>query len=337
MTETVDAVSELSLYQEKDGLAPSFSGKRGYMRTKQLFGVRIRKDIKRYWKAYLLVLPVILFYLLFCYKPMYGLLIAFKKFSPVKGIWESNWVGFKYFGEFFSSHYFTRLLRNTVMISLTSLVAGFPAPIILALLLNEMKNRKFKRFTQTVSYLPHFISLVVTCGLIKTFVSSTGIITQFLGLFGVDQVSLLSRPEYFLPIYVISNIWSGAGWDAIIYLSALSGINQELYEAARIDGAGRWQQMLHVTLPGISGTIIIMLLLRLGGLMNVGHEKIILLYNPGIYEAADVISTFVYRKGLLDFQWSYSAAVGLFNSMINFIIIIVFNRISKKVTEVSLW
>lgn len=304
---------------------------------KEPLGQRLKKDMKRYWKAYLLVIPVIVFYLLFCYKPMYGIIIAFKKFSPGKGILGSDWVGLRYFKEFFSSYYFGRLLSNTIVISLSTLIFGFPAPIILALLLNEVKNEKFKRFTQTISYLPHFISLVVTCELIKKFVADTGIITQFLGLFGVDQISLLSRPEYFVPIYVISNIWSGVGWGAIIYLSALSGIDQELYEAAKIDGAGRWRQTLHVTLPGISGTIIIMLLLRLGSIMNVGHEKIILLYNPGIYETADVISTFVYRKGLLDYQWSYSTAVGLFNSVINFVIVVIFNKLSKKFTEVGLW
>lgn len=301
---------------------------------------RLRKDAKKYWMAYLLALPVIIYYILFHYKPLYGVLIAFKDYRPTLGVWKSPWAdnfGFRHFIDFFGSYYFKRLLRNTLVISLSGLALSFPAPIVLALLLNEIKNEKFKRITQTVSYLPHFISLVVICSLIRNFVSSNGIITQFLGLFGFPQESLLSHPEYFTAIYVISNIWSGTGWGAIIYLAALSGIDQELYEAARIDGANRWKQTLHVTLPGISHTIIIMLLLRIGNTMNVGHEKIMLLYNEGIYETADVISTYVYRAGLQNYQWSYSSAVGLFNNVVNFLLIILFNRISKKISDVSLW
>ena len=305
------------------------------------FGVRLKKDMKRYRGAYLLVVPVVVFYLLFCYKPMYGVIIAFKDFSPAAGIWGSDWTGsfgFQHFIDFFGSFYFKRVLRNTLVISLTSILFGFPAPIIFALLLNEIKSEKFKRITQTISYMPHFISTVVICGMITMFVSEKGFITQLLTFLGGEGgVSLLSKEEYFVPIYVISGIWQEVGWGAIIYLAALSGIDQQLYEAAQIDGANRWKQMIHVTLPGISGQIIIMFLLRIGRVMNVGHEKIILLYNAGIYETADVISTFVYRKGLLEYQWSYSAAIGIFNSIINFIIIIVFNKISKKYSEVSLW
>ena len=231
-----------------------------------------------------------------------------------------------------------RVLRNTLVISLTSILFGFPAPIIFALLLNEIKSEKFKRITQTISYMPHFISTVVICGMITMFVSEKGFITQLLTFLGGEGgVSLLSKEEYFVPIFVISGIWQEVGWGAIIYLAALAGIDQQLYEATQIDGANRWQQVIHVTLPGISGQIIIMFLLRIGRVMNVGHEKIILLYNAGIYETADVISTFVYRKGLLEYQWSYSAAIGIFNSIINFIIIIMFNKISKKYSEVGLW
>lgn len=304
---------------------------------KKSFGKRLGRDLKKYSGVYIMVLPVVIFYLLFCYKPMYGILIAFKDFSPAAGILGSDWVGFRYFKEFFHSYYFTRILKNTLVISLTSIIVGFPMPIIFALLLNEIKNQKFKRITQTISYMPHFISLVVVCSMIKMFTASNGFITYILSFFGGQDYSLLTRPGYFLPIYVLSGIWQEIGWGSIIYLAALSGIDQELYEAARIDGAGRWKQTLHVTLPGISGTIIIMLLLRIGNIMNVGHEKILLLYNPGIYETADVISTFVYRKGLQDYQWGYSTAVGIFNSIINFTVVMVFNKISKKVSEVSLW
>ena len=298
------------------------------------------REMKKYWKAYILVVPVIAYYILFCYKPMYGVLIAFKNYRPVLGVWRSPWAdnfGFQHFIDFFSSYYFIRILKNTLVISITTLLIGFPAPIVLALLLNELKNERFKRITQTISYLPHFISLVVTCALINDFVSSHGLITQFLGIFGFEQKSLLSSPKYFLPIYVISNIWQGIGWGSIIYLAALSGIDQELYDAAKIDGAGRWRQTLHVTLPGISGTIIIMFLLRMGNVMSIGHEKIMLLYNPGIYETADVISTYVYRSGLQSNQWSYSSAIGLFNSIVNFCVVFLFNKISKKVSEVGLW
>lgn len=305
------------------------------------FGVRLKKDMKRYRGAYLLVIPVVVFYLLFCYKPMYGVIIAFKDFSPAAGIWESDWTGsfgFQHFIDFFDSFYFKRVLRNTLVISMTSILFGFPAPIIFALLLNEIKSEKFKRITQTISYMPHFISTVVICGMITMFVSEKGFITQLLTFLGGEGgVSLLSKEEYFVPIFVISGIWQEVGWGAIIYLAALAGIDQQLYEATQIDGANRWQQVIHVTLPGISGQIIIMFLLRIGRVMNVGHEKIILLYNAGIYETADVISTFVYRKGLLEYQWSYSAAIGIFNSIINFIIIIMFNKISKKYSEVGLW
>lgn len=305
--------------------------------NKKLSFKRLGKDLRRYSDAYILVIPVVLYYLLFDYKSMYGVIIAFKDFSPGAGIFGSDWVGLRNFMDFFKSYYFWRLLKNTLVISLTSIVFGFPMPIIFALLLNEIRSSKFKRITQTISYMPHFISTVVFCGMISMFVSDKGLITQILSVFGVPQVSLLTRPEYFVPIYVISGIWKDLGWGAIIYLSALTSIDQELYEAAKIDGAGRWQQTVHVTLPGISNTIIIMLLMRLGSIMSVGYEKIILLYNEGIYETADVISSFVYRKGLLNYQWSYSAAVGLFNSVINFILVMMFNKISKKYSEVSLW
>ena len=303
-------------------------------------GRRLRRDFRLYYDAYLLIIPVVVYYLLFCYKPMYGVIIAFKDFSPAAGILGSDWAGsfgFQHFLDFFGSYYFWRILRNTIVISLSSLIFGFPAPIILALLLNEVRSSAFKRITQTISYMPHFISLVVVCSLIHIFTSDTGPVTAFLSLFGMERVSLLSRQQYFVPVYVLPGIWQEIRWGAIIYLAAMTGIDQGLYEAARIDGANRWQQTVHITLPGILPTVVIMLLLRLGSMMNVGFEKIILLYNSGTYETADVISTFVYRKGLNDFQWSYSSAVGLFNSVINFCLILIFNRISRRVSEISLW
>lgn len=298
---------------------------------------RLMKDLKKYKTLYLLIIPVVIWYILFCYKPMYGVIIAFKDYRPGLGIAGSKWVGLKHFKQFFDSFYFGRTLKNTLVISLSQIIFGFPAPIIFALLLNEIKNMKFKRITQTISYMPHFISMVVVASMIRVLTSQNGIITSLLSVFGVEQVALLTKQEYFVPIYVISGVWQQLGWSAIIYIAALAGVDQELYEAAKIDGANRWKQTIHITLPSITGTIMIMLLLRLGSIMSVGFEKIILLYNEGIYETADVISSYVYRKGLQEFQYSFSSAVNLFNTIINFVLIMLFNKISKKLTEVSLW
>ena len=298
------------------------------------------KDMKKYYGAYLLVLPVVLYYVIFAYKPMYGLIIAFKDFKPGLGIWGSPWAdnfGFEHFIDYIQSFYFGRTVRNTLTISITSLIFGFPAPIIFALLLNEIKAEKFKRVVQTITYMPHFISTVIVCSMVVMFVSEKGIITSFVSMFTEEKGSLLNHSEYFVPIYVISGIWQNLGWNSIIYLAALSGVDPSLYEAAKMDGAGRFRQTVHVTIPGIMGTIVIMLLLNIGGLLNVGYEKIILLYNESIYETADVISTNVYRKGLENFQYSFSTAVNLFNSAISFILVMAFNKISKKVTEISLW
>lgn len=303
---------------------------------------RLIRDWKKNYVAYLMFLPVLAFYIVFCYKPMYGVIIAFKNFTPARGILESPWArnfGFYHFKEFFESVYFGRLIRNTLVISISSLLVTFPAPIILALLLNEVRGRKFKGALQTISYLPHFISLVVICSMVKLFVSENGFITQILSSLGMakEGLSLLSNKNFFVPIYVLSGLWQTLGWSAIIYSSALAGVDQELYEAARIDGANRWKQTVHITIPSIMMTIIMMFILRLGSVMSVGYEKIILLYNEGIYETADVISTYVYRKGLLEANWSYSAAVGLFNSVINLTLVLTANRITKKISGMGLW
>lgn len=297
--------------------------------------------LKYEWKhnkeLYLMILPVLIYFTIFMYIPMYGASIAFKNFIPSKGILGSEWIGFDHFTRFFDSIYFTRVLKNTLLISLNSLGWGFPAPIILALLLNEIRSKWFKSTIQTITYLPHFISLVVIIGLLKQFTVSTGLLNDIIAFFGGDRVPLLQRPEYFRTIYVTSEIWQTIGWSSIIYLAALSGIDQEQYEAARIDGANRWKQMLHVTLPGIQSTIIILLILRMGSLFSVGFEKIILMYNPSTYEVADVISSYVYRSGILEMNFSYSAAVGLFNSLMNFILLVVANQLSKRFSETSLW
>ena len=297
----------------------------------------LAKDFKKNRLIYLMALPVLAYYVIFHYGPMYGVVIAFKNFSPAKKILGSPWVGFQWFQDFFTSYYFERLLGNTLLINVLSLIFSFPAPIILALLLNELRNEKFKKTVQTISYLPHFISLVVICGMIVNFTSRDGIINDVIELFGGERSTMLLKPELFKPIYIISGIWQGVGWSSIIYLAALSGIDTELYQASVIDGANRWNQVWHITLPGILPTIVILLIMRIGSMMSVGYEKIILLYNSSIYETSDVISTFVYRKGLLEANYSYSAAVGLFNSIINFVLIIMANWISGKVNETSLW
>lgn len=309
---------------------------------KEPFGLRLKKDIRKNYGAYLLFLPVAVYYLMFAYKPMYGILVAFKDYVPMKGIWGSPWTshhGLGHFLSFFQSFYFGRVLKNTLIISLTTLLVTFPAPILLALLLNEVRHKKFKKCIQTVSYMPHFISLVVICSMIRLFVADHGLITGFLKSLGLvdGTYSLLSMENYFVPIYVISGLWQTIGWSAIIYISALSGIDQGLYEAARMDGANKFKQMLHVTIPGLMPTIIMLFILRIGQVMSIGHEKIILLYNEEIYATADVISSFVYRKGLLEYNWGFSTAVGLFNSVINFALVIIANKISRKTIDMGLW
>lgn len=297
----------------------------------------IKKDFQKNKFVYLMALPGILFFIIFSYLPMGGLIIAFQDYKPKKGILSSPFVGFDNFIDFFSSVFFKRTVTNTLAISMLELLISFPVTIIFALLLNEVKNKKFKRTIQTVSYMPYFISMVVVAGIIIDFCSTKGPVTQLVSLFTGKTQNLLSVPEYWRPIYIISGLWQGLGFGSIVYIAALSGINQELYEAAVIDGANRWKQTWHVTLPGISSTIIIMLILKIGSMMNVGYEKTILLYNPQIYETADIISSYVYRKGLQEFNYGYSTAVSLFNYVINFILLIIANQLSKKYSESSLF
>ena len=301
------------------------------------FRERCVRDFKKNRVLYLMVLPVLAFYIIFHYMPMYGVTIAFKNFSPSKGIMESPWIGMEHFTNFFGSVYFKRVLLNTLRISFTSILFGFTAPIILALLINELRSKRYARIVQTVTYMPHFISLVVVCGILTNFLSETGVITQFLSMFGMEKQDLLRVPGYFTTIYIASGIWQEIGWGSIIYLAALAGIDPSLHEAARIDGAGRWRQIWAVDIPGILPTIVTLLVLRMGKVMNVGFEKIILLYNPLTMETADVISSFVYRKGLMESNYGYSTAVGLFNSVINMILVILANKISRKLNETSLW
>jgi len=298
---------------------------------------RIVKDFRINKYAYFMAMPVLLYYIIFHYAPMYGIMIAFKDFRPALGIWRSSWIGFQYFKDFLGSYYFWRLIKNTLMINVYQLIFGFPAPIIFALLLNELNNKVFKRTVQTVTYLPYFISVIVICGIIADFTDRNGVINDIIAIFGGERSTMLMRSELFRTIFVSSDIWTNLGWGTIVYLAALSNIDPKLYEAITIDGGGRWEKAIHITLPGIVPTIIILLILRIGNSMSLGWEKIILLYNPLTYETADVISSFVYRKGILEADYGYSAAVGLFNSIINFILLIMANKISRKVNETSLW
>ena len=298
----------------------------------------IKRDFSKHWPIYLLILPAIVYYIVWCYGPMYGILIAFNNYKAKGGITGSEWVGLQWFRDFFRSAYAYRTIRNTLLISFYNLLFGFPAPIILALLLNEMRSMKYKRVVQTVTYMPYFISLVVMCGILTDFCSTTGLFAEIQKLLGVQNpVNLLGDAKYFRTVYVGSELWQRLGWDSIIFLSALAGIDQEQYEAATIDGAGKFKQVIHVTLPGILPTISILLILRIGSLMGVGYEKIILLYNGLTYETADVVSTYVYRKGIVDANFSFSTAVNLFNSVINFLLVIFANKMSALLTETSLW
>jgi putative aldouronate transport system permease protein len=297
----------------------------------------IAKDFKHNKLLYLMAVPMIVYLLVFCYYPMYGAVIAFKTFVPARGILGSPWVGLKHFKDFFGSFYFGRLLKNTFLISFWSILFGFPAPILLALMFNEVRGKLFKKVSQTISYLPYFVSLVVICGLVRDFCSESGPIGQIAVMLGGQPGNLLSKPENFRAIYVGSGIWQGVAWGSIIYLAAMANIDLELYDAATIDGAGRFRQILHITIPCILPTIIILFLLNIGGILNVGFEKIILLYNTGTYSTADVISSFTYRRGLLENNFSYSTAVGLFNSAVNFIFLATANALSGKLSETSLW
>ena len=299
---------------------------------------KIKKDFKRNHLLYLMLLPTIVYYIVWQYAPMYGIIAAFEDFSPRRGIMRSEWIGLRNFESFFSGAYAFRVIRNTLLINLYSLIFGFPVPLLFALALNEIHNRFFKRTVQTITYMPYFISTVVLCGILVDFCGSTGVFGQLQMMLGIESPkNLLSEPAYFRTIYVGSDIWQKMGWDSILFLSALTGVNPELYEAAQIDGAGRLKQIWHVALPALLPTIAILLVLRIGSMMNLGFEKIILMYNGLTYETGDVISSYVYRKGLIDNDFGFATAVGLFNSVINFVLVILANKASRKLTDTSLW
>ena len=308
-----------------------------YGRGRRSYGAFLKRDMKKHWRLYLMFIPVLAFYILFHYVPMYGISIAFTRYNIRKGLLKSTFIGFKNFTDFFKSYYFWRLLGNTLRLNISDLIFAWPTSIYFALLLNEVSNKFFKRAVQTFTYLPHFISTVVVCGIVTSFCSTYGAITNLVVAMGGERYNLLGRKELFTPIYVIVNAWQGMGYGSIIYLAAIAGINQELYEAALIDGAGRLRQTWHVTLPGILPTIMTLLILRIGNIMSVSFEKILLLQNSLNMEVSDVISTFVYRKGLEEANYGYSTAVGLFNSVVSILFLLTANTISRKLTENSLW
>ncbi len=296
------------------------------------------KGILKNWELYLFLLPALLWYIIFCYVPMYGIQIAFKNFQPGLGIWDSPWVGLRHFKRFFNSHYFGRLIKNTIGISLYGLLLGFPIPIILALSINELNDGLYKKTLQTVTYAPHFISTVVMAGMIIMFLSpETGIVNLALQKLGKEPIPFLTKPEWFKTVYVVSGVWQSMGWNSIIYLAALSGVDPQLHEAAIVDGASRLKRIWYINLPALVPTMTILLILSAGGILSVGHEKILLLQNNLNITSSDVISTYVYRAGLLSAQYSFSSAVGLFNSIINAIILILVNQFASRVSENSLW
>ncbi|AEE97141.1 MAG: putative aldouronate transport system permease protein [Clostridiales bacterium] len=292
----------------------------------------------RNYDLYIMLIPAILYFLIFHYLPMYGVQLAFKDFVATKGIWGSPWVGFKHFERFFNGYNFGRLMANTLGISLYSLAVGFPIPIILAIMMNELRNGVIKNTVQTITYAPHFLSTVVVAGMIISFLSpSNGIVNKLIVALGGQPIYFMIEPAWFKTIYVLSDVWQHMGWNSIIYMAALAGIDPELHEAAIVDGASRMKRIWHIDLPGIMPTVVILLILNVGSIMNVGFEKVFLLQNNLNMPASDVISTYVYRMGILGAQYSFSTAVGLFNSVINFILLIIVNTISRRVNDVSLW
>jgi putative aldouronate transport system permease protein len=302
-------------------------------------GTKLKKRLLNEYHLYLMFIPVLVYYALFKYAPMLGaIVLSFLDYDIFKGFANSHFVGLKHFVAFFESVYFLRLLKNTLLLNLMNLLFVFPAPIIFALLINEIRSRVVKRTVQTVSYLPHFVSTVIVASMAVTFLSpSVGMINNMLAMFGVERIHFLMKPEYFKWIYTAIDSWQTIGWSAILYFAALTGINSELYEAAMVDGASRWKQAIHITIPGIASTIIILLLLKIGHMLEVGYELILLLYNPTTYVTADVINTYVYRKGIIDSSYSFASAVGFFQSIIGLILIVAANRLAKKYSETSMW
>ncbi|MGG1517971.1 ABC transporter permease subunit [Paenibacillus oryzisoli] len=296
------------------------------------------RSIRKNWDLYLLISPVILYFLLFEYFPMYGVQIAFKNFVAVKGIWGSPWIGLDHFVRFFHSYYFDRLIRNTIETSLYTMLVGFPAPLLLALMINEIRSKWFRRMVQTITYAPHFLSTVVVVGMIIMLLSTQkGVINHLIVWLGGKPIAFMTDPAWFKTVYVFSGAWQSMGWGSIIYLAALAGVDPQLHEAAIMDGASRLKRIYHINIPAIMPTIVVLLILNMGHVMSVGFEKIYLMQNDLNLEASDVIATYVYRSGIIGAQYSLSAAIGLFNSVVNFILLVVVNFTARKLNDTSLW
>lgn len=294
--------------------------------------------IKRNWGLYLLMLPAIIIFICFTYLPMYGVVIAFKNFKPAQGIWGSAWVGFKYFERYFSSYMFTNTIKNTLLISVYTILVTFPLPIVIALMCNQMYAKRFKKFFQVSTYLPHFISTVVMCGMIILFLSpSSGVIPKLLSMLGIQTGDLMGNADAFSSIYVWTEAWQHVGWDSIMYIAALSAVDPQLYEAAVVDGANKWQKMRYIDIPMLIPTAVTLFILRSGSVMSVGFEKVYLLQNDLNIASSEIISTYVYKMGLKSNQYSYSAAIGLFNNVVNFILLLTVNQVAKKMGDTSLF
>ncbi len=314
------------------------AGEKQRQTATQSFGGRFASGAKKYWQYYILLLPALVYFIIFCYGPMYGIQIAFKDFNAKLGIWGSPWVGLEHFKRFFEGVYCWDLIKNTLLISLYSLIAGFPLPIILALCVNELRTGWLKKTVQTITYAPYFISTVVMCSMLLSFLNpSYGIINKFIGLFGYEPVAFINKDYMFRSIYVWSGVWQGTGWGSVIYFAALSGVDPSLLEAATLDGATRMQKIRYINFPVLVPTIVIMLILNCGNLLSVGYEKIYLLQTPLNTNVSEVISTYVYKVGLVNAQYSFSTAVGLFNSVVNLILLLLVNTIARKISDTSLW
>ncbi|MCL1872188.1 MAG: ABC transporter permease subunit [Promicromonosporaceae bacterium] len=303
-------------------------------RSRDSWGLALRRD----WRMYTFVVLPVISLLVFRYVPMFGNIIAFRMYIPGGSPVGEQWAGWSYFQMAFSSPAFWSVFWNTVILGVLSLVIGFPLPIVLALLLNELRSRKLKKTVQTITYLPHFLSIVIVAGIVLQLTSvNTGGINQMLHWFGIGPINFMQDPSWFRPIYVISGVWQTVGWGTILYLAALTTIDDGLYEAARIDGANRWQQTWHITLPGIRPTIVVLLILNIGSVVNVGFEKVLLLQNPLIYSTGDVINTYLYRVGIQTGQFSYATAIGLFEAVIGLVLVVSANLTSRKLVGASLW
>lgn len=305
--------------------------------THKSFSMRWRRNWSTYKSVYLLLIPLLAYYIIFHYIPMGGTVIAFQNYKPALGLTRSKWVGLKHFVTFFKGPYAWRVIRNTLVMNALQILFAFPAPIIFALLLNELGCKRYQRCIQTVSYMPHFVSLVVICGILTDFTMTDGLINDLIALLGGERSNLLNRPELFRTVYVASGIWQNAGWGSIIYLATLTNVDPALHEAAAIDGAGRFGRMLHVSLPALAPVITIQFIMRVGNILSQGYEKVILLYRPLTFETADIISSYVYRSGLLNSNYSFGAAVSVFNSIVNLAILVLANSLSRRLSETSLW